>query len=415
MTPLPETNLSSATSTPPPSPSRLSGLWRWIDPAALAWQSLITRVLAFPAWVVLALTLAIGAWPMVLNLDDRDTRRVMENVTLGSSQETWLVAHGVLPATYDAPMPNWAVPSWAGRPRTVKPPLMVWLHVAALSDLDPQTTPPRVVATRLRWVAAGLALLTVAGIFAIGVVLDGKAVGWLAASAALSLAFFTKYGRTAAYDTHLLAWTTLALAAGLWAMHPRRAVSLNACVGRWLLAGLALTAAVWTKGPVALVIVALPLALVAPLCLTYRRSAGVGLQPVTPGLRHTLPWGSWAWILGLSLVAWLSLRAMWYPMAEAADPGVHARLANEYAAERAESQPIWYYAGLLGLLMPWTFYVVAAVLFPWVVTRGRARVLTLIPWAWGVLLLAIFSLSPAKQQRYILPVLVPAVLVQLNF
>ena len=63
----------------------------------------------------------------------------MENVALATSQETWFRVHGVSGEKRDPAA--WLLPSFNGRPRIVKPPLVTWLHLLAFSGLDPQTTP----------------------------------------------------------------------------------------------------------------------------------------------------------------------------------------------------------------------------------------------------------------------------------
>jgi hypothetical protein len=73
-------------------------------------------------------------------------------------------------------------------------------------------------------------------------------------------------------------------------------------------------------------------------------------------------------------------------------------------------QPFYYYLGLFGLALPWTVWLAAGLVLPFARKyRDNCR-RVLIPWLWFVTLFALFSLSPGREQRYILPV-VPALAV----
>jgi 4-amino-4-deoxy-L-arabinose transferase-like glycosyltransferase len=103
----------------------------------------------------------------------------------------------------------------------------------------------------------------------------------------------------------------------------------------------------------------------------------------------------------------LLIAAPWYVHAarQIIDPG--AIWAEEWRAERQEFQPPWYYLGLLGLLAPWTVWLIGGLALPFMAHARAARRRHLMPWIWFVLLFVFFSIPGAKQQRYILPI-VPA-------
>ncbi|MEP0762465.1 MAG: hypothetical protein HRF48_06970, partial [Chloroflexota bacterium] len=169
-------------------------------------------------WLIalsLALVLLACLPPMLVDLAKRDSTHTMENIALLSAQETWLRQQGY----YDLPAdPNaWVMPTRNGSPRVTKPPMLVWLNLLAWWDLDPYTASVDLVTYRARLVAVGMALILIASTFWAGLTLADRRLAVLAALAAGSMWFLQRQGRTASYDIHLAAWSSLAMAAGLWA------------------------------------------------------------------------------------------------------------------------------------------------------------------------------------------------------
>ncbi|MEM9883460.1 MAG: hypothetical protein AAF800_11130 [Planctomycetota bacterium] len=344
----------------------------------------------------------LAALPAFLvSLGDRDVARVMENVSVGSSQETWHAQRGDFQpgVTY----PDWNVlvlPTWNGEPRVNKPPMLVWVNILAaeLTGHDPDTTDADRFILICRVVTVLFALLAVASVYGLGVHLGDRTLAVFAAAVLVTMWCVVRAGRTASYDGHLVGWGTLAVAAavvGSGLMQPRPPSPRRRWVG-WSVAALATTAAVMTKGPLAWAVVGLPLAVLSAVDPKRFRIVLVGLMAA--GL--------------VSAAAF----AGWFFAVERTVPQLGETLAVEYAAQRSEAQPFWYYAVLLVMAVPWTPWLVAALFHPFVyrpdaVTEPddakRARRLRLLPWVWFVTLLVFFSIPGAKQQRYILPA-VPA-------
>src|SRR6185503_14978472 len=134
------------------------------------------------------------------------------------------------------------VPWVNDQPRARKPPLVVWLNMLVWTGLDANRDTPSIMILRARLVAASLALVMIASTFWIGCVLRDRQLGLIAAAVLGTMVLFQVQGRMASYDIHVCAWSTLAVAAALWAMLPfssEKAPWLRFAFG-WLLASLAL-------------------------------------------------------------------------------------------------------------------------------------------------------------------------------
>lgn len=337
-------------------------------------------------WLILLLILVVSAIPMLVVVGRSDSKRTMENIAVLSAQETWLRQHGWqdIPADPEA----WLMPTRNGNPRIVKPPLVIWLDMLAWSDLTPADSTAQQLIGRARVVSVIMGLLTVAGVYWIGLVLGDRKLAIMSALAAGTCLFLQRQARIASYDIHMVGWATLAVASAIWAMRPFGPTpALWRTLAGWGLAGVALAGAYMSKGPLALLVGAAPV-----LCTIFvvkdnwrRHVKGlVGMLLVAALL--TLPW---------YLYLWVEVR------------NTAAALLHEYKAERKEFQPPYYYFGLLGLVLPWSIWLVAGLTQPFMRASGEHRRKLMIAWVWFVFLFVAFSLPGAKQQRYILPI-VPA-------
>ena len=389
-----------------------------------------SSLLKAPSSLLLLVIIAACAGPVVLYPGQRDVSRIMENLSLVSSQETWVRVHEESrggtrrhdAARWGEGVRAWLMPSLNGRPRANKPPMLVWVHLLAWWDLSPATATPIDLAVRARWVAAGMALLTVAGVFWIGRSLGRRprrdGVGFderedelrlavLAALACGACYFLQKYGRTAAYDIHLTAWCTLCVAAAVsmvGAVGPTdkiRGLRGWGGWGGWLLAGGCLAAGTLTKGPLALAFGGIPAGLAVVFLVEGGALSRERLRYV-PGLAvmmllGTLPWAAWSW----------------YAMESGAVTA--GRLEQEFAAGRDVSKPVWYYVTALPLLLPWVvwFGVAVGVMWDGVAERGltppaKRRWAFVLAWL-GVGVVGM-SIPGAKSERYVLPLLPAAAL-----
>ncbi len=341
---------------------------------------------ALTDWLLLLAVLVVCAVPMMVAVGRGDSKRTMENIAVLSAQETWLRQHGW--QDIEADPQAWLMPTRNGNPRIVKPPLVIWMDMLAWTGLTPETSTTEQLIHRARLVTVGMGLVVVAGVYLIGLVLGDRKLAVMAALAAGTSLFLLRQARIASYDMHMTGWATLTVASALWAMRPFGPApgSARQAAG-WCLAGAALAGAFMSKGPLALLVAAAPV--LCTIVVVKRRS-----RPNLIGL------------LGMLFVAAV-LTAPWYIYANTVVANAGGLWVHEYQAERVEFQAPYYYLGLIGLMLPWSIWLVGGLLQPFMRPAGESRRKLMVAWAWFALIFVVFSIPGAKQQRYILPI-VPA-------
>jgi len=326
------------------------------------------------------LLLAVIIPPLCVALGDADCEFHMEVRTLAASQETWLRQREDPKA--------WLVPSWNGSPRVNKPPLTVWINMLAWTGLDPETTPVDTLVHRARLVSAGISLLALFALCGAGTLLHSARLGLLATAVTGTSLLFLRNARLASYDTYLLAFCTLAMAAGIAALQPRskkpkRLPTLFA----WAVCAIALAAAILTKGPIALIMTILPLSVIA---LTGPRKGA-----------------SFAGLLGAALLS-AAFVLPWYVYVLGRVVAADQIMSTEFHASRSEFQEPWYYLGLIPLVFPWLLWLpafgVGAARRQYELRQPAIRISII----WFLCIFIAMSIPAAKQQRYIIPIL-PAV------
>jgi 4-amino-4-deoxy-L-arabinose transferase-like glycosyltransferase len=345
------------------------------------------------SWLMLVLCLALCAPPLFVGLRHRPSTHTMEHIALLSSQETWIRQHA-------GEGRAWLMPTNNGIARIVKPPMLVWLNLAAWTDLKPGAATPEALLFRARLISIATGLAMIAGIFWLGRTLGDLRLAVLSALSAGAMLFLQRQMRTASYDIEFTAWATLAVAAGTWALAPlESALNRGRRLAGWLLAGLFMACSWMTKNPLALVLAAPPLL------------ASVILLP-----RHGRR--DWTGLL-IAMGACLLLVAPWHLYAIIAIDDALATLLREFKQPRGDdAQPPYYYFGVFGLVFPFCFLLIAGLYHPfdWAwkdfapPDPRTARRIRLVPFIWFLLIFAFFSVAEAKQQRYILPIIAPAAL-----
>jgi 4-amino-4-deoxy-L-arabinose transferase-like glycosyltransferase len=329
-----------------------------------------------PAALVIILLLP----PLLVNVHKPPPTRMMEAVSFLSSQETWLQMHS---GNSDA----WQMPTLNGKPRIEKPPLLVWLNLMAWHGLTPDTAGVEPLVLRARLVGLALALVAVLGIYWAGMTLGGVRLATLAALFTGSAFFFIRQARYASYDTHIMGWVTLAVAAGLWAIRADTHRPLRTILG-WTVCVLALAAANYTKGPLGFAFVVIPLAAAVAVFPERRRANAACLAAAT--------------------VAALAAFVPWFMFAARVVPEAGERFGREYQyILEALGNPLFYFS-IIGLVFPWTLWLAGGLVAPFAdhcTKRDRGYWFA---WAWLVLLLLLLSLSPVKNKRYVVPALPPA-------
>jgi 4-amino-4-deoxy-L-arabinose transferase-like glycosyltransferase len=264
-----------------------------------------------------------------------------------------------------------------------------------------------------RWVLAGLFGLGGSGTFLVVSLLSamatlllvtdlairlwGRRVGLAAAYMMLVCVQFVLHAKSAQVDMFLTFWTTLSVYGLL------RHLLLGPDWRYWYVGCAAVGFAVLTAvhGAVVLLII-LP-------CFIAR------------ALRWKLPvfLGGWRWLLGVGLIALpplLWLGSLWIfagvsPEVAWIKDHLVFDLMSEYVHPADVGEPSWYYLANVGLLM----WLPLPLLLPWLVPRWRRwwqqqdpRVF--IPLGWVLLGIACFSIVPAKETGYVLPLLPALVL-----
>jgi 4-amino-4-deoxy-L-arabinose transferase-like glycosyltransferase len=278
---------------------------------------------------------------------------------------------------------SWVVPVLHGQPYLDKPPLLYWLVMLSYEAFG-------VSAAAARLVPAVAAWLTVAVVYAWGRLAAGRRVALFAALLLALTPDFVYRGRMLTTNGLLGLWVTVAWGCGHAALLGGRRPGLL-----WALAGLATGLGVLTKGPVAVVLVVVPL---GAITLLDRRAT-------RPRLRDGVAFAAAA----------LAVAGPWFLAMAGRDPGFLHYFFWKHHVERFvtpfdHDEPVWFYLpGLLLGLLPWTLLVPD--LLRAALRRGADRPagLTAFLLAFGWCLL-FFSLSGCKRAVYLLPALPPLAL-----
>jgi 4-amino-4-deoxy-L-arabinose transferase-like glycosyltransferase len=260
---------------------------------------------------------------------------------------------------------NWMLPTLQGEARVVKPPVTAWIAALLVSpaDVAKLSNPDDAVRDRAmsdfvfraRLPTLACSCLMLLGVFVLGRSLAGGdwRVGAVAALACASTVLFFQQGRRATTDLQLAVWVTWtnALLAAAWF---QRRVIIGYVGG-----GLAIGLASMAKGPhIALLMTVVPFAAFA--LLTRGRNAateaGVASRPSRRDVRLCVAAG---------VLAALVVGLWWYVHVAATVPGIGDTWYREVTRHNAQvgrnvmTPDPWYaYTSFLGLLLPWTGWVV---------------------------------------------------------
>ncbi|HVS35860.1 MAG TPA: glycosyltransferase [Gemmataceae bacterium] len=268
-----------------------------------------------------------------------------------------------------------------------KPPLLYWSVITAYEAFGVHGWVARLI--------PGLAgVLTVLATFLWGRRVAGNRTGLLGALVLCLSWRFVYLERMLTMDGLLCLWVTAGLAAAHAAV-----VGGRFRWGWWLLSAVACALGLLTKGPVALLLIAVPTAVFAAL---DRRSAHIG-------------WRRWAAYLAAAAV----IAAPWYVFISVAEPDFAASFfwkhnIVRFIAPFDHAEPVWFHLPLLlAGMLPWSLLLPGFVVF---LARRSVRAALRRPPALGFFLLAagwsaaFFSMAGCKRPVYILPTLPPLAL-----
>jgi len=276
---------------------------------------------------------------------------------------------------------DWLVPRYQGEPFFDKPALTYWLMAAAFRAFGFSLGAGRLV-------SALAALASVAATAWLGRLLLGRRPALYGALALGTTLLVLSFGRVAMSDTLLTLWCTLAVAIGVTTTDER-----GATTARMAALGVTLGLGFLTKGPVALVLAGLGLALLVLRGHEGRRPRLDGRGLAVGALAFAICGLGWfaavAWRLGSGPLEYFFLRE-----------NLERFAGKTYDAERSPLYYVWTYfaAGL-----PWSL------LFPLAAVRGARRAGFLLLWM-GLMAVPL-SLSRGKIDYYLLPLLPAASLV----
>jgi dolichol-phosphate mannosyltransferase len=282
---------------------------------------------------------------------------------------------------------RWIEPVWHGAPYYQKPPLLYWLIMGSYSFFGVHDWAARLV-------PATASLLTVLVTFWWGKRVVGLAAGFAGAMLLCLSARFVYLGRMLTMDGLLCLWVVASLAMAHAALARG---TLHR--GWWLLSAVACGLGLLTKGPVAFVLVLVPLLVYQGL---DRRSA-------------RMAWPAW---LTYGVVA-VSLAAPWYVAMAARDGAAAGEFFWLHNLQRFvdpvdHARPPWFYLpNLIVGMLPWSLLLVPLARF---LTRHSARTAARRPPALGFFLLAslwcllFYSAAGCKRPGYILPAMPPLAL-----
>lgn len=272
----------------------------------------------------------------------------------------------------------WLTPFYNYEHRWQKPVLYYWLTAATYLVFGVSEWSARL------WSAlAGAGLVFVTWWAAVGHTARDE-VGWLAGAIVATSFGYCAIARMALPDLPLAFFITVTIAA--------------AFAGRWNLAGVASGLGFLTKGPLALL---LPAIVVLPVLWRERRRRTVGAAALVRA----------ALLFALAGLPWYVAMTAEHGTAYLESFFVGDNL-ERFATDRFNDprSPFFYVPMLLGGLLPWTGYLVAAAWRPVRDLAARRRALSDEEWRlviWAAMPLLFFSISIGKQPRYILPVLPP--------
>ncbi len=308
---------------------------------------------------------------------------------------------------------DWVVPTFNGRLRIEKPPLVNWLQMAGFAVCGRNETGARIGSALL---TIGTCLLT----WRIGCLLVGRGAGLLGGLAMATCVWTAVGGRASTPDAPLLFCTTLALFFFVRGVYAQRGCAQGACVrGDGLptplppstpalslrsaaAVGAACGAAVLAKGPVGLV---LPLAAFALFALwTARRETS------------RAAWGGLAAIRPLAIVAAAALvAAPWYAWVTVRTDGAWLRgfllvhnVGRFTSTMEGHDGSIFYYPVVVACgLFPWSIVLAATIWHATTILRsttddGRQTQLSLLA-CWALAWIGGFSCAGTKLPGYVWP------------
>ncbi|MAE67725.1 MAG: hypothetical protein CMJ18_26010 [Phycisphaeraceae bacterium] len=347
-------------------------------------------------WSLLLVVLAVSSAPLLIDLHRPAVYDAAEAQTVATSLQTWNEHFGVeREADLESVHGEFhrLVPYLNQRRHLREPPGTTWMHLVAFTTLRGTDASTDQFVLRARVVSVVFALFTIAAVFWAGHSIGGLTPALLSALVCAANPVFMYHARLATPPTQHAGWTMFSIAAALWAIRPLRpAPSVERQFIGWVSSGIALGAAIMTGGPWGLLHF-LAIVLVLLILCPGRTSHLMGLlAAVLIGTLVVIPWAVYADEHDPQAhVHWLRLMAP----TDWTDMGLLARQAGERTGI------------LLIAMLPWTLWIIGAVVQPFSTSSSGSRLRMLLGWSWFVVALVMVVLNPKEvllaDQLVILP------------
>lgn len=351
-------------------------------------------------WIALLGCLVAACPPLLVDIHRSDAVVPDESGTLATSIETWRRSRSDVRfagQSNGAGLTDLSLVAYLNaRRQLADPPGVTWLHLLAFSWQEPTGDLPvtEQLILRARLTSVVFALLTVAAVFWAGHSIGHLTTAVMAALVCAANPIFIFYGRLATAAVPHAGLTILSIAAALWAIRPLRpAPSVARQFIGWVVCGLALGAAMLTGGAWTVIHVTAPVLIMLVLC-PDRLSHLLGLlAAILIGVLLTVPWLVYAndrdpqayqhWLASLRPENWTDFQ-----------------LLGKQGGERV---------GLLLLAMlPWTLWVIGAVVQPFSTSSSGSRRRMMLGWVWLATSLLVVIFEPRhvrlSDELLILPV-----------
>ena len=363
-------------------------------------------------WLMAVVCLMVGMPAMLVELQRPQVVSTEEARIVATSVETWRhyrqsmatgsasvgdtveVTNGKDSPGGITTLSNLIVPHLNDRLQLEHPPAVVWAHLIAFAMSNhAQLASVDQLVTYARLTSIIFALITVGAIFWAGFSIGRTTTAVLAALICATNPFFIFSARLATTTIQQTALVTLAMAAAFWAIRPLRPTpSVERQFVGWVTCGLAMGFAMLTAGLWSAFYVAVPIVLIMVLC---------------PGrISH---------LMGLlaSFLISLLIVVPWVVIADSNDPMIHRHWFSVFANSDWKNVP--QLAGLMGqhglillvTMLPWTLWIVSAIIQPFSTSSSGSRVRMVIVWMWVLGCLVVVGLNPAEYRLADHLILVP--------
>lgn len=341
-------------------------------------------------WMLMLGCLTIGAAPMLMDIQRQRPWNGHEQTSVAISLATWRHLHRL---PIDSIGLEALTPIYQDQPYLATAPGTTWIHLAAFSLNDSPTLAPSQAILAGRLASAILGLAALLAIFWTGFSVGGLGTACFATLVCLATAPFIYAGRLASGIMPELAFGLISIAAAVWSIRPLRPTASLVRQGLgWMTCGLALGVAALIAGPTAFVSTLLPILIILLLC-PHRIS-------------HLLGMVAAACIATLIVTPWVV-----YALDQ--NPEVWKRWLADLGPNHVPVGTFWKQAGIRILLvltavMPWTLWLIAALIQPFSASSSGTRMRLFLGWAWFVTITTWILIRPDDTTIRILAPALPA-------